>query len=599
MKKILYILIAVGLFSSCEYDPSGNNFIELTPPDDFIAIDISLNDVDPADTIYVFENTRISIRINAEKKLKQAVVLLDGKEYYYLNNSSDFILRRNELKEGVHKLTVNAVFSSGTGSLAEMMGMEGYMGELSWNIRVMPDPATHFKVDYRLNEEGFLEIYWKNIIPEDAIKEYVVRPPYITQENIHIIDNPVQKSFVDYGYVCGQISYEVRTNLKSGYSYSQIISLNKPEPNIYFEDLGVDKLRIYWDKPFANGRFTLSESGTTIASAMNDTTITISQTFGPNRHFGLETRPQKPEYDSSRNRFYVWNWFRQGINLGLYGGQFYAYSTTDNIIYASSTLTAFDATTLNIKTQNMHIASDRVACAPHNSTVAAMTSKETLIFADSRFTNQIIIPNLSGNINTRLSALTSDDRFFVVPGNPGQLETSGYCHVFNVKTGEKIFDFSFTHAIVSIALPNCVTISDDGRYFFAASVNGMELFEISGTTTNLLYADARRYTSATFVPNQPDKLLVRADSDIELRQMPNFKLIQKLDVSPTGAILCNVDPKTGNLLYYQDGFLKIAPVNDLANPIFEIRSDETRCKLFNNKLVTGILAFDINPYINP
>ena len=109
MKKILYILIAVGLFSSCEYDPSGNNFIELTPPDDFIAIDISLNDVDPADTIYVFEDTKISIRINAEKNLKQAVALFDGKEYY-LSNSSDLILRRNGFKEGVYKLTVNAVF---------------------------------------------------------------------------------------------------------------------------------------------------------------------------------------------------------------------------------------------------------------------------------------------------------------------------------------------------------------------------------------------------------------------------------------------------------------------------------------------------------
>ena len=107
------------------------------------------------------------------------------------------------------------------------------------------------------------------------------------------------------------------------------------------------------------------------------------------------------------------------------------------------------------------------------------------------------------------------------------------------------------------------------------------------------------------MPNQPDKLLIRADSDIELRQMPDFKLIQKLDVSPTGAILCNVDPATGNLLYYQDGFLKVVLVDNLANLILEIRSEGTFIEwssLLNNKLLTygqGGIAFDISPYINP
>ena len=52
MKKMLYYIFAtIILFTSCEYDPSGNNFIELSPPDDFIAVEISLNDIDPSDTI--------------------------------------------------------------------------------------------------------------------------------------------------------------------------------------------------------------------------------------------------------------------------------------------------------------------------------------------------------------------------------------------------------------------------------------------------------------------------------------------------------------------------------------------------------------------
>ena len=603
MKKILYILITVGLFSSCEYDPSGNNFIELTAPDDFIAIDISLNDIDPSDTIYVFQDTRISIKINANKALQQTVILLDGERFNYLwGNPYNFIIRPDELSEGVHKLTVNAFFTSGSGSLADLMVGE-YVGEMSWNIRIMRE--KHFSVDYRLNEEGFLEIYWENLIPKDAVKNYVVRFDYNSKEEI--IDDPMQKSFVDYGYVCGYASYEVKTNLKSGQSYSQSINLDKPIPKIYFEELGLSEFRIYWNKPFANARFNLKEVDAFLVSESNDTTVTLPLLFGEERQFHLEVRPQKSEYDRNNNYFGAYGIFifSKVSSLDLPNSSFYAYNTAENIIYVTryDYLVALDATTLQEK-NNIEIKgkiwglshSGRIAAAPHSSAIAVMTGEDTWIFENSRFANSIVIPNvpgMPGNTDSRLSALTSDDRFFVV-----QQRTSGKCQIFDAKTGTEIFDFSFKHAVINSA-PNFVTVSDDGRYFFAASANGMELFAINGTTVNLLCSDTRRYTSALFVPNQPDKLLIGVDSNIELRQMPNFNLIQKIDVSPTDAMLCNVDPKTGNLLYYQDGFLKIAPVNNLANLIFEIGSRRT-CSLLNNKLLTGrgSIVFDVTPYIN-
>ena len=193
---------------------------------------------------------------------------------------------------------------------------------------------------------------------------------------------------------------------------------------------------------------------------------------------------------------------------------------------------ALDATTLEKKNSIRIINTwglqygGRVACAPHNSTIAAMTGEETWIYTDSRFINPIIIPDLKGDINTRLSTLTSDDRFFEVPCEP--FENSSTCKVFNVKTGNKIFDFSFTHGVISHSYPNSVTVSEDGRYFFAANVNGMELYEVIGTNVNLLRSDARQYKGAMFVPNQPDIILIRVDSDVELRQIPSFSLIQKL-----------------------------------------------------------------------
>ena len=129
----------------------------------------------------------------------------------------------------------------------------------------------------------------------------------------------------------------------------------------------------------------------------------------------------------------------------------------------------------------------------------------------------------------------------------------------------------------------------------------MEIFEINGTTTNLLYTDTRHYKSAMAVPSQPDKLLLRVDSNIELRKITDFSILQILDVSENGAVLCNIDPASMNLLYHQNDSLRVCNINNLLETVFKIRSDETTCKMFNNKLLTygnGGITFDINPYLD-
>jgi len=103
-----------------------------------------------------------------------------------------------------------------------------------------------------------------------------------------------------------------------------------------------------------------------------------------------------------------------------------------------------------------------------------------------------------------------------------------------------------------------------------------------------------------FVPSQPDNLLLRVGSNFELRHIPDFNIIQKLDVPETGVALCNIDPASRNLLYHQNDSLRVCKINNLTETIFKIRSDETTCKMFNNKLLTrgnGGIAFDINPYV--
>ena len=605
MNKLNFMLLAtILLFVACEYSPNGSNFLDLTPPEDYIPVEISLNDIDPSNTIYLYQPTSFSIKINSPKDLKQVVVLLDEEEELVnmWGNSIGFMFYPDQVDEGVHTLTISAAFSSGTGSLAEMMGMEGYAGELSWNIHVIHNPQDRFEVDYRLNKEGFLELFWDNAVPDSFIESYTIHSG-LTQETDITIHNAKQKSFVDYGYVCGYAVYVVKTQLKDSVVFHQTLSIDTPTPAVYFEDLGINNLRVYWDKPFANGRFNIITDDTnTIASAIQDTSITIPQLWGKTRQFKLEIKPRIAEYDNFHNSKTAYGNFCQGISLELPNWPLYAYNSTDNIIYTSSydDLVAFNATTLQkINTVSIKgnpwglIYGGKIASAAHNSTVAAMTGEETWIFSDSRFMDPIIIKPLSGSVNTRLAALTSNDRFFVVQKNANS------CHVYNTLTGEKIFQFPFTYNTI-YDIPDLVSVSENGKYFCASSENGIEIFEIDGTTTKLLYTDTRHYKGAMFVPSQPDNILLRVGSSFELRQIPDFNIIQTLDVPETGVTLCNIDPASMNVLYHQNDSLRVCRINNLAETIFKIRSDERTCKMINNKLLTygndGIV-FDINPYL--
>jgi hypothetical protein len=601
--NLILFLAAIILFVGCEYNPTGENFVELTPPEKNISVEITLNDFKPSDTIYIYQNTTFTINIKSSKDLLKAEALWNGKVFAnILNNELSFHVDPEQETEGVHKLTVNATFTTGTGSLAELMGLEGYTGDMSWNIRVIPNLEKHLELGYRINKDGFLEVFWKNILPESLIEKYTVQSGSTHKANITISD-PKQRSFVDSGYVCGSVYYDVTTYLKDGYSLMQRLFINKPTPGVHFENLGLDKLRIYWDKPFAKGRFNLECDNKKIASGITDTTITITQIYGKNRQISLEIMPQIPEYDNSYNKYNTSNLFCQGLSLNLPNWDLYAYNTTDNIIYTSkhNSLVAFDASSMReINAVSILIVSGgfafggRIASAPHNSTVAVMTGEETWIFTDSRFINPIKIAPLSGNINTRLSALTSNDRFFVVQGG------SNICNIFNTLTGGKIFEFPFTFKTI-YDINDYVTVSENGQFLCASSENGMEVFEIKGTTTHLLYTDTRNYKGAMFVPSQPDKLLLRVDSDIEIRQIPGFNLLQTLDVSVHDAWLCNIDPVSMNLLYYQNDSLKVCKINNLTETIFKIRSDENLCKMFNNKIFTicnGGICFDIKPFLS-
>jgi len=599
------ILLVVLLAWSCEYNPVGENFNDLTPPERNIPVEITLNEINPSDTIFVYKNTNITINIKSTMQLVKADVLLNNNWYTSMQNSTTtFSINPAQYDDGPLKLKVNAIFTSGTGSLAELMGYEGYVGELTWNIVIVNDPSKYLTTGYRTDKDGFMEVFWNLGLPDNTVDKYTLSSG-LTQSSDIIITNPKQKSFIDYGYVCGYAYYQITIYLKGGYAFTRYLSVDIPAPkNVYFENISLENLRIYWNKPYANGRFILSCDSKIIASNITDTSITIPQIFGGGRQFSLEIRPQKADYDNFHNRYSAWNWHRLGESLGLPNWELYAYNKIDNILYSRiyGSLVAFDASTMK-QINTVEIPGNpygfayggKIATAPHSSTVAAMTGEETWIFQNKNFVNPVKINPLPGSVNTRLSAITANDRLFVVQGGGSKV-----CKVFSSLSGALLFEFPFSYPTI-YDIPDLVTVSEDGRYFCASSEKGVEIFKITGTTPELIYTDTRYYKGASFIPSQPERILFRVNTDLEIREIPDFKLIQSLNVSPNGALFCNIDPANLNLLYLQNDSLKVCNISNLSATLFKIRSNERDSKLLNNKIITygkGGIYLDISTYTN-
>nr|WP_319397654.1 hypothetical protein [uncultured Carboxylicivirga sp.] len=603
MNKIPFILLVAItlLLGACEYEPGGSNFVEIEQ-ETVTPVSITLNDINPSDTVFIYQSTNINIKVNSAKELVQAEVLLDGEQITTMySNQLSFSISPYQYSEGVHKLSIKATLASGTGSLADMMGLEYFWGELSWNFYIVKNIEDKFKFDYRINDDGFMELYWSNLIPDNYIQSYTVQGSY-SQDGDIIITDASQKTYVDYGYVCGNGYYDVKIILKDGNIFWKYLSIDSPTPGLYFEDIDLERLRVFWDKPLANARFNLFIDDEVYVTEMVDTSIVVSQYFGEMRSFKLEIKPRMAEYDNLYNTTSVYERNNLGMYLELPNWPLYAYNKTENIIYTTrySSLLAFDANSMEIINSIVIegnpwglIYGGKLASAPHNGTVAAMTGEETWILPNSQLGSSVVIPGVDGDIHTRLAALTSNDQFFVVQGK------TNICTVYNSLNGAKEGEFTFTYNTV-YDMPDFDTVSDDGKYFCSSSDTGMEVLEVNGVSTTVVYTDTREYSGAMFVPSHPDQLLLRVGSVIELRQMPDFTLLQQMEVT-NDALLCNIDPATTNLLYYQNDSLRVCNVDHLSETLFKIRTNEKYCKMFNSKIVTygnGGLCLDIEPYLN-
>ncbi len=211
IELILPVLVAF-IFHSCEYEPTevyqrqANKYV--APPEIQI-VELNLNN----DTIYLYSDMAVNFRfISTPQEIKAIIFYIDSiKQKTVYSDSGIFDLPYNDLESGTHTLLIEIYTASGTGSIADHIGMEAFIFSKTWTIIV----AKQFS--YTMESavyNGFLKLSWNECVASN-FEEYIL---YRCDESgaQTEIKRLTASEFIDSSYVGEGGGYAVEASLQNG-----------------------------------------------------------------------------------------------------------------------------------------------------------------------------------------------------------------------------------------------------------------------------------------------------------------------------------------------------------------------------------------------
>ena len=232
--------MSVIFFTRCEYQPHGDYLADVKPPDSsFIQIDL-----DPADSVfYIFKPSYLNYNIQlGDKRLLKAELYIDEELHYeFRSNPGSFVIDPYNFEAGIYELDLILYTSSGSGSLADTLGVEGYVFEYSWRAVMetaapIPSAITDISV-----VEGRLKISWEKN-EQLNFKNYRLSRSWHPQNgpdadgHLLIYDRD-QNWYIDSTYLGDWAYYSITVESYSeGYgASSESILIDYPTPNLNME----------------------------------------------------------------------------------------------------------------------------------------------------------------------------------------------------------------------------------------------------------------------------------------------------------------------------------------------------------------------------
>lgn len=608
IKRYFLLFLSLLLLVGCEFESDKVNFQEIEKPSDNIDISVNLNNVEPGSTIICFNSYQcFNLQVDTKgKKIIQAKAKYGSweQEFHIGTDGRGEFCISNYQGDYEDYVVLQIAVSSGTNSLADMMGLEGYYGEIEYKLKFVSDIGKLLNIKHRKNDDGFLEVYWNDLKEVGIdVKEYKINY-YNNKEGYKTIQTS-ETHFVDESFCMGCRSYNFEITINGSQTNPQYVSYEMAE--YYTSEVSLQQkdgyVHLSWEKPKYPCKYIVlyynnyKEYQSPLLD-YDETSYSIPTGFVDSKIYGgVYFVPSNYENESIYNYTQIeFNYYTSNNSIGVFGSLIY--NQKENVVYT------YYSDIRSISLDNLQLVSTRqesehiylMASSPVSSKSAFVSNERIFVFPDKSLTGSFVIQRK--DVEKRNVLITGKDHLILRCrqygyNNNNEYHEDHYIEVHDL-TSKKLL---YTFPVNEPTYHDIMVATNDGNHLAIASKDGIIIYELGDDNATTIYQDDGYYLAASSIPSQPGNILFKEGDYYTIRQISDFSLIKKSNVYPhftTG----NVDPVTNTLLCYinnnSDDQCLVLDINTLE----EIYHYTNNFRLNNLYLYNGILICGSGNYMD-
>jgi hypothetical protein len=520
-------LFIAFLIISCEFVPSKKYTLSLSRPSSSENISFDLNIL--TDTISFYWQSSVILKLKTPKlKFNSVKYFLDDNEY--IGNYSDSIatISMNFYQPGSHKFKMIVYTNSGTNSLADKLGAEGYQFESREWVLIAKELQTNVNSSTLVDKNG-ISIFWKKYDGVD-ISGYRVKDPstglsYDVDTNFYCIHTYVGQGGIYLVYVLDHANHEnlwARSDINKSLPSLRIGGINNKVALIWNQSIFKDNISEY--QVFKGDLYYHWTKLATLST--NDTSILLDISnlpFAQAMSFYLYC---PPKYYSAIDNESLFSSFLQNVNVALPGPRFNSnFGLNCSGFYFDSYSSELGKTLL----YKYSTSTDKVDAIMDYSWVQDISPNAKYLL--SPHDSIMDLYDLSTNTLVKSLNIHSVSLDYYKPS----ISDNGIC-AFYSNNVLYVFDILNNRLISAKSQRNAgVIISPDGKYISRNSADSLIIFKVNANSISYqasLQKPAGSYTFPTysFCPNQPDQMYGFESPYLSVRSCTDLTILRTLDI---------------------------------------------------------------------
>jgi len=563
MKKLFFGLIIL-LFYSCEYELQDDFYNNIDKDVDKPTATVELNFA--TDTLYLSYPSYIDFKIEAgNHKFNWVNFYINNIKYgtYYSSTGSfEISPSRYNYTDGTYQIKIEAFSNSGTGSIADCVGSEGFLFTYNWVMVISDDANLSPQIKKICRDNGKLRLDW-SMYKSTNFKKYLILKSNTNNDwdtIIRVYDQHTTSAY-DPSYIGEEAIYAIRT-IAGLTLFGRSLEYKDTVPQLKISNYGDKSFKLKWKSYFSNNvaGYIISEvkkdvygyNYITTLPATDSTYIFQNGKFGVESELMLTTIPKNtPSYFSDEfNRTQYYSSKCKGIigKKSFNVGQVYVPNGNSLIYRTSNAIFLYDYNTRKNSDSLIFSNSFQIGSVSPDGNYILGVENSTNFFVynvSTKTKKNVSFSDITGSLNYY---------YFMAMANTGVavLCTTKNYYVYdfvnnNLITSRTDFDYWALY----------LTISADGKYFsngynYFFKIEGNAIVQLPDITNNLYYYN--------FNPCNPEEV-------IEYTPNGSIQFINILDrsVSKSIPISCdviqNIDFKAGKILGSTKSEFKVYDLN--------------------------------------